>query len=183
MTRTSETTRDPGRLTAAVWLVLKRYSAQLRKQPALTAGAIILPALGDILTYYAPPLIIAQLLGRVTRDESLGVRELAPYVAGFAGLWLGGQGCWRVAVASSFASRFAVSKRYIPRPWMSCSRKISRSFKTTTRDPSETRPRICEAVRGRVRRDGVQVATTILPLGFVSVVLWQYSPWLVAVML
>ena len=60
MTTTSETTRDPGRLTAAIWLVLRRYSAQLRKQPALTAGAIILPAMGDIFTYYAPPLVIAQ---------------------------------------------------------------------------------------------------------------------------
>ena len=99
MATTSETTRDPGRLTAAIWLVLKRYSAQLRKQPALTAGAIILPAMGDILTYYAPPLDHRAAARTGDTRRVARVRELAPYVAGFAGLWLGGQVCWRVAVA------------------------------------------------------------------------------------
>jgi hypothetical protein len=31
----------------------------------------VLPAIGDILTYYGPPLVIARLLGRFARSESL----------------------------------------------------------------------------------------------------------------
>jgi ATP-binding cassette subfamily B protein len=184
MTTTSETTRDPGRLTAAVWLVLKRYSAQLRKQPALTAGAIILPALGDILTYYAPPLIIAQLLGRVTRDESLGVRELAPYVAGFAALWLGGQVCWRVAVALIIRVEIRGLEALYTEAMDELLAKDLAFFQDNYAGS------VTKRALGYARRfedvfdvTAFQVATTILPLGFVSVVLWRYSPWLVAVML
>ena len=184
MATTSETTRDPGRLTAAIWLVLKRYSAQLRKQPALTAGAIILPAMGDILTYYAPPLIIAQLLGRVTRDESLGVRELAPYVAGFAGLWLGGQVCWRVAVA--LIARVEI--RGLEALYTEAMDELlgkDLAFFQDNYAGSVTKRALGYARRFEDVFDvtSFQIAPSVLPLGFVSVVLWQYSPWLVAVML
>ena len=58
----------------------------------------MLPALADILNYYAPPLVIARLLGRFARNESLTSAHLVPYVLTFAGLWIAGQVCWRVAV-------------------------------------------------------------------------------------
>src|SRR5262245_28711265 len=95
---TRDPARDQKRLTAALRLVLIRYGRQLRQRPFLTAGAIVFPALGDILNLYAPPLIIARLLARFARNEALGPRELLPYIAAFAALWLGGQACWRVAV-------------------------------------------------------------------------------------
>ena len=51
------------RLGAALRFVLRRYLAQVRRWPFLAAGALLLPAVGDVLTLYAPPLVVARLLG------------------------------------------------------------------------------------------------------------------------
>jgi ATP-binding cassette subfamily B protein len=90
---------DTTRLTASLRLVLARYARQLRRTPWLAAAAIVLPAVGDILTFYAPPLVVARLLGRFARNESLSSAEVLPYVLTFAALSAGGQICWRLAVA------------------------------------------------------------------------------------
>jgi hypothetical protein len=84
---TTETDRDPQRLTAALRLVLRRYGAQLRRQPAIAIGALLLPAAGDVLTLYAPPLVVAKLLGGFVRNERFTVADLTPYVPMFAILW------------------------------------------------------------------------------------------------
>lgn len=88
MTTSSATQRDPRRLTAALRLVLRRYGAQLRRRRAIAIGALLLPAVADVLTFYAPPLVIAKLLGRFARNEPLTLAALTPYVLTFAAL------CW-----------------------------------------------------------------------------------------
>ena len=98
-TETDLDPRDPKRLTAALRIVLRRYGAQVRRRPAMAAGALLLPALGDVLTLYAPPLVVAKLLGRFARNEQRAAADLLPYVVAFAVLWLAGQASWRIAVA------------------------------------------------------------------------------------
>ncbi|HKE05903.1 MAG TPA: hypothetical protein VKE91_17770 [Blastocatellia bacterium] len=95
---TTETdNRDPQRLTAAIWLVVRRYCSQIRRRPAVATPALVLPGLGQILIFYAPPLIIARLLGEFASDARPSLRELMPYVLTFAGVWLAGEAIWRVA--------------------------------------------------------------------------------------
>ena len=89
---------DPGRLRAALWLVVRRYAAQVRRRPAIAIPALILPGIADALIFYAPPLVVARLLGAFARDEQLTARELAPYVLALAGLWLAGEVVWRLAL-------------------------------------------------------------------------------------
>ena len=99
MTVTIDADRDPERLNDALRLVLRRYGAQIRRRAAIAIPAVLLPALGDVLTVYAPPLVVAKLLGTFARQEHLSPADLAPYVLTFAGLWLAGQIVWRIAVA------------------------------------------------------------------------------------
>ena len=61
--------------------------------------ALLLPAVGDVLTVYAPPLVVAKLLGAFARGSHLSPSEMMPYVLTFAGLWLAGQVAWRIAIA------------------------------------------------------------------------------------
>ncbi len=89
--------RDTSRLRASLRLVLARYWRQARRTPLLSVASVLLPAAADILNYYAPPLVIARLLGRLGRNDTLTWQDLVPYVATFAGLWIAGQLCWRVA--------------------------------------------------------------------------------------
>jgi ATP-binding cassette subfamily B protein len=91
------TTGESQRLRAALQLVLRRYLAQLRQRPLLSAAALVLPGLGNLLIFYAPPLVVARLLGRVTGDEPLTLARVWPSVALLAALWLAGEVIWRLA--------------------------------------------------------------------------------------
>ena len=72
----TDTDRDPQRLREALKLVLRRYAAQIRRRPAIALPALLLPAVGDVLTFYAPPLVVAKLLGAFARDEHLSAAQL-----------------------------------------------------------------------------------------------------------
>src|SRR3989442_13883548 len=103
MVMTDETdNRDPQRLTAALWLVVRRYFAQVRRRRAIAIPALILPGLGEVLIFYVPPLIIAKVLGAFARQSRPTPRELMPYVLAFAGGWsLGGEVGWVGGVLSA----------------------------------------------------------------------------------
>jgi ATP-binding cassette, subfamily B, bacterial len=89
--------RKPQRFTAALKLVLQRYAAQVRRRPGLTIPALLLPAIGDVLAFYVPPLIIARLLSTFATAERLSARDLVPYVLVFTVVWLAGETFWRIA--------------------------------------------------------------------------------------
>ncbi len=97
MSPQSEPLRDDRRLAASLRLVLTRYAAQLRRRPLLAAAAMLLPGLGNLLIFYAPPLVVARLLGSVSADEPLTLARVWPSVALMAGLWLAGEVIWRLA--------------------------------------------------------------------------------------
>jgi hypothetical protein len=50
-----------------------------------------------VLTFYAPPLVVARLLGAFARNAPMSADDLAPYVLSFAGLWTQdkSRGAWR----------------------------------------------------------------------------------------
>jgi ATP-binding cassette subfamily B protein len=175
--------RDTTRLTASVRLVLARYARQLRRTPWLAAGAVLLPALADILTFYAPPLVIAGLLGRFARNETLTMTDLVPYVLTFAALWTGGQVCWRVAVALIIRVEIRGLKALYVEAMEELLAKDLAFFQNNYAG-SLTKRALGFARRFEDVFDVVvfQVAPSVLPLGFVAVVLWAQSPWLIVVL-
>jgi ATP-binding cassette, subfamily B, bacterial len=180
----TEEKRDPKRLRSALGFVLRRYGAQIRRQPLLAVGALLFPALGDVLTFYAPPLLIAKLLGAFARNQTFTAAQLAPYVLGFAGLWLAGQICWRIAV--SFIIRMeirSIEALYIEALDELLARDLA--FFQNNYAGSLTKRALGFAKRFEDVFDTLsfQLASTVLPLVFVGVVLWSYSPWLIVLLL
>ena len=183
MTLRSETERDPRRLTDALRLVLRRYAVQLRRRPGIALGALLLPAVGDVLTFYAPPLVIAKLLGWFARNQTFTPAELTPYVITFAALWLSGQICWRVAIA--LISRIEVrgmEALYIE-AMDELLAKDMRFFQDNYAG-SLTKRALGYARRFEDVFDvlSFQVAPTLLSLAFAGAVLWTYSGWLILVL-
>ena len=130
---------EKDRLGAALRFVLRRYVAQVRRWPFLAAGAFLLPAVGDVLTLYAPPLVVARLLGVFASSRQLTADELLPYILTFIALWVSGQIAWRIARGVDRPRRDPrLWRRCTSRRWTSCSPRISRSSTTTTpaRSPS-----------------------------------------------
>jgi ATP-binding cassette subfamily B protein len=168
------------RLRAAVRLVLRRYGAQLRRRPVMAAGAVLLPALADILSQYAPPLVIARLLGSFSRAESLSAGELAPYVLTFAALWGAGQAVWRAAMALLIRIELrGMEALYIEAMDELLAKDVA--FFHDNYAGSLTKRALGYARRFEDVVDVLcfQVSTTLFPLVFVGVVLWSYSPWLI----
>jgi ATP-binding cassette subfamily B protein len=183
-TTTTETDRDPRRLAAALRLVLRRYGAQLRRQPAIAIGALLLPAVGDVLTLYAPPLVVAKLLGGFARHERFAVADLTPYVLTFAALWLIGQVIWRIAVALIARVEIrGMQALYIEAMDELLAKDLA--FFQNNYAGSLTKRALGYARRFEDLFDvlSFQVASTVLPLGFVAVVLWAYSPWLIVLLI
>ncbi len=184
MASTSDSDRDPGRLSAALRLVLRRYVRQVRLRPALAIPALVLPGIGDVLVFYTPPLVIARLLGQFAREEQLSAAELTPYVLTFAGLWLMGEIVWRVAfVLISRAEVRGIEALYIEAMDELLAKDLA--FFQDNYAGSLTKRALGFARRFEDVFDvmAFQVIASAIPLVFATFVLWTYSPLLIVVLL
>jgi len=181
MAMTNETeNRDPERLTAALWLVVRRYCRQARRRPVIAIPALLLPGLGEIFSFYVPPLIIARVLGTFARDAIPTARELIPYVLAFAGAWFAGEAVWRVAgFLLARAEIRGLEELYIEAMDELLAKDLS--FFHDNYAGSLTKRALSYARRFEDVFDvmSFQVIANFLPLGFVAFVLWTYSPLLI----
>ena len=179
-----DSNRDPGRLSAALRLVLRRYLAQVRRRPAIAIPALILPGIADALIFYAPPLVVARLLGAFARDERLTAGELVPYLLVFAGVWLAGEAVWRIALLLMTRAEIrGMESLYIEAMDELLAKDLS--FFHNNFAGSLTKRALGYARRFEDVFDVLcfSVSSNLIPLLFVGAVLWSYSPWLIAVLL
>jgi len=185
---TKTSTRDPDcdskRLSASLWLVVRRYAAQIRRRPALAIPALLLPGIGTILVFYAPPLVIAKLLAAFARGEQLSSGQLAPYVLTFAALWLAGEALWRGA--DCFIARAEI--RGMEALYIEALDELLAKDLPFFHD--NFAGSLTKRALGYARRFEdvfdvmcLQVAANLIPVAFVVAVLWTYSPALVATLL
>jgi len=184
VTETLELTRDPHRLGASLAFVLRRYAVQLRRMPVLAGAALLLPALGEVLSSYGPPLLIARLLGAFARNQRFTAAALVPYVLAFAAMWLAGQALWRIAMG--LLSRVEIRSMqalYLEALDELLARDLA--FFQDNFAGSLTKRALAYARQFENVFDVLcfQVASPLLPLIFVAVVLWGYSPWLIIVLM
>ena len=146
--------------------------------------ALILPGFGDALIFYAPPLVVAKLLGTFARNEQLSARELTPYVLTFAGLWLAGEVIWRIALLLMSRTEIrAMESLYIEAMDDLLAKDVS--FFHDNFAGSLTKRSLGYARRFENIFDVLcfSVSANVIPLVLVAVVLWSYSPILIAVLL
>src|SRR5919197_296626 len=172
--------RDSKRLRASLWLVVRRYAAQIRRRPALAVPALLLPGAGTVLVHYAPPLVIAKLLGAFARGEQLSSRQLAPYVLTFAAVWLAGEVLWRVG--DCFIARVEI--RGMEALYIEALDELIAKDLPFFHD--NFAGSLTKRALGYARRFEdvfdvmcLQAAANAIPVVFVIAVLWTYSPALV----
>ena len=179
-----EKNTDPLRFSASLRLVLKRYAAQVWRRPLLALPALLLPAIGDILGFYVPPLVVARLLAVFARGERPSFAELYPYVIAFTGVWLAGEGLWRLG--EPFIARLEIRSMeslYIEAMDELLAKDLA--FFQNNYAGSLTKRALGYSRRFEDVFDHLcfSVFPNILPLVFVSAVLWRYSPWLIVVLI
>ena len=175
--------RDPLRFGAALRLVVRRYARQVRQRPLVSIPALILPGIGDILVFYAPPLVVARLLEAFARDERLSARRASLFVLAFAGLWLVGEALWRIA--APFIARAEIRSMealYVEAMDELLAKDLA--FFQDNYAGSLTKRALGYARRFEDVFDTMcfLVVPKVLPFVFVAFVLWRYSPVLILVL-
>ncbi len=175
------TARD--RRAAALRLAVRLYGRELRRRPWLTAGAMLFPAVGSVCVSYLPPLVVAALVGRAVAGEPLSGPLLVPYVLAFAAALLGGEALWRLGVhCLNRADAYGIEQLY-----------VSGLDALLAKDASFFHDNFAGSLTKRVLSFASQyedfvdtlsfrIVSSIVPLGFASVVLWRIEPLLVAVL-
>ena len=183
MTSTRHNDTDRRRLSEALRLVLRRYYAQVCRWKVYAVPALLLPAVGDVLTIYAPPLVVARLLAAFAQREEITFSEFIPYLAAFAGLWIAGQIVWRLAVAMIIRAEIrGLEALYVEAMDELLAKDVA--FFHNNYAGSLTKRALGFARRFEDVFDvaAFQISASFLPLAFAGVVLWSYSPWLILVL-
>ena len=175
-------TSAPGK--GPVGLALRYYGRELLRLRWWTAPAMLLPAVGNIGINYVAPLVVAKLVGRVADDGSISHAALVPYVIAFAGTLLLAETLWRVGLYCLFRlEAYGIEQLYV----IGMDELFAKdaAFFHDNFAGSLTKRVLSFASRFEDFVDTLtfSVVGSLVPLLFGAVVLWQYTPLLVLVLL
>ena len=172
------------RRRAALRLALRLYARELRRRPLLTLWALVLPALGNICLHYLPPLAVAAVVGRLIAGEDLTAGLVAPYVVAFAAAMLAGQVCWRAGIhCLNRADAYGMEQLYIDGMDELLAKDAAFFHENFAGSLTKRVLSFASQYEDFVDTLAFQIVANLLPLVFASVVLWQFDPLLVLVML
>jgi ATP-binding cassette subfamily B protein len=167
-----------------VLLVLRYYGGQMALLRRFALPAMLLPALGSTGLNYVAPLIVAALIGRLTAHGVVTAGEAVPYVLGFAGLLLFSEMLWRIGLhCMNRLDGRAIENLYV----IGMDELLAKdsAFYHDNFAGSLTKRALSFATRFEEFADTLMfnVVGNLVPIGFACVILWRYSPWLVAALL
>jgi ATP-binding cassette subfamily B protein len=168
---------------SAVLLAVRYYCGEMTRQWRVAVPAVMLPALGNICLAYLAPLVVAALVGDLAGGGDTSLPALLPYVIGFGALLLAGEVLWRGGL--HFLNR--TDARGIERLG------VVGMDELLTKDVAFFHDNFAGSLTKRVLgfssrfEDFADTLTfsimaKVVPLIFASVVLWQYHPLLVLVL-
>ena len=167
----------------AVRLALHFYRRELTRQKLLSVPALALPALGNISLLYLAPLVVAQLAGRLADGADVGLATVLPSVLAFAGFVLLAEAFWRLGVhCLNRTDGRGIENLYV----LGMNELLAKdaAFFHDNFAGSLTKRVLSFASRFEEFVDTLAFAViaNVVPLIFASVVLWQYDPLLVVVL-
>src|SRR3954454_24409809 len=164
----------------AVLLALRYYGPEMARLKRFTGPGMLLTSLGTTCIFYAAPLVVAQLVGRLASHKSFGVSAAVPYVLGLAGVLLVAEIAWRIGIhclnrlegrgiehlyVIGMDELFAKDAAFFHDNFAGALTKRVLSFASRFEEFADTLT--------------FNVLGSLVPLVFGSVVLWRYEPLLV----
>jgi ATP-binding cassette subfamily B protein len=171
------------RRKTAVLLALRYYGRELARNRRVAVPALLLPALGNTCQAYVGPLIVAALAGRLAGGEDVGPATVLLHVLGFAAVLLLAEGLWRVGVhCLNRTDGRGIENLYV----IGMNELLAKdaAFFHDNFAGSLTKRVLSFAARFEEFVDTLafSVIASFVPLVFASVILWQYDPMLVVVL-
>ncbi|MCL2585350.1 MAG: ABC transporter ATP-binding protein/permease [Streptosporangiales bacterium] len=170
----------PGR-KRSVLLALRYYARQMLRLWRFTLPGVLFPAVGTTCISYVAPLFVARLAGQFAGRGTVSVSAALPDVLGFAGMILAGEVAWRIGIhCINRFEGYGIESLYI----IGMDELLAQdaAFFHDNFAGSLTKRALSFASRFEDFADTLafNVVATLVPLVFASVVLWRYSPLLVA---
>jgi ATP-binding cassette, subfamily B, bacterial len=169
---------------AAVLLALRYYWQELTSRKRMALPALLGPALGNICILYISPLLVAGLVGDLIDGKTVRFDTVAPWVFGFVGVLLVAEALWRIGL--HYLNRtdgHGIEHLYV----LGMNELLAKdaAFFHDNFAGSLTKRVLSFAARFEEFVDTMafSVIANIMPLAFASIVLWQYDPMLVVVLI
>jgi ATP-binding cassette subfamily B protein len=160
------------------------YFRETKKDWKWALPALLLPAIGTVFTTYVPPLIFSQALSAFASEEVFALNDIAYFVGIVGGAWLFGEFLWRLA----FHFLQIIETRVMERLYISAMHRLLQQdlgFFHDNFGGSLTKKVISYAREYESFMDAMAfyIFANVLPLFFVCFVLWNFSPWLVVILI
>ncbi|GAA4183951.1 ABC transporter ATP-binding protein [Streptosporangium oxazolinicum] len=178
----------PSARRSAVLLALRYYNGELLTQWRVAVPALILPALGNTCLFYMAPLAVGAIVGRLADGgadgEDVTIAVLMPYVLGFGALLLAGEVLWRVGLHFLYRTEARGIERLGATGMDELLAKDAAFFHDNFAGALTKRVlSFSSGFESFVDTLTFSIIAKVVPLAFASVVLWQYHPLLVFVLL
>jgi ATP-binding cassette subfamily B protein len=163
---------------AATRMALRDYLAQIWHFRKFTLSAMLFVSLGNIAVAYVPPLVIASALNKFNGTVPT-LHDVLPYLLWFGGAWFGGELLWRI----TFLLLSAGEKRIMQTLYINALGALHKQdlgFFHNNFAGSLTKKTIGYGRNFESFFDTIvfSVVANMMPLIFVGIILWRYSPWL-----
>lgn len=168
-------------MNSALKQTLREYIQETRKEWPYALGALLFPAIGNIFVFYAPPLVFARGLAAFAAHQTFTLFDVWKFVALVGGVWIVGEIIWRLGIFCLVKLELRITERL----YISAVHRLLQhdlAFFHNNFGGSLTKKVISYAreYEGFIDTFAFAVFANVIPLVFVSYVLWQFSPWLVA---
>ena len=165
--------------SAAVRSALRYYWREYTSLPLYSLGAFLLPTIGTVLVFFVPPLIIARLVNIIASGGSVSLSSIGGYIALYGGLWLLGEGFWRIGMHLLIRVEKSGKSRLSK---MAFEMLMERDYDFYTNNfvGSLTKKALAFGQRFENFSDVLvfNVFTNVFPIVFAVIVLWRYSFWI-----
>lgn len=157
--------------------VLVDFWGEYVKNPRHVFFAFLMPAIGSILIFFVPPLIVAKLVDMFVANGFLEIRSTFPYIGLFAGVWLLGEIFWRIGLHAVIRLNTlginALSRRAYELLAQQDYNFYANNFAGSLTKKAGAYSRSFESLTDTLV---FWVVGNIFPLIFAFVILWRYSP-------
>ncbi len=161
-------------------LAVKHYWIITLKNWKTSFSSILLTGVGTVLSFYVPPLIIAKILATYQDNNLPSIPDLLPYILAFGGAWLAGELCWRIAIFLLIKTETRGMQQLYLQAMQNMMKKDLAFFHNNfagslTKKTNGYAHRYVDVMDTMV----FNVAANLLPIFFISFILWRFSPLLV----
>lgn len=164
----------------ALRLAVHQYAAQVGEDRRYSVPALLLPGLAGILTWFCPALVVGAALGAFQGGARPTLGQLSPYLLALAGVWLVGEAGWRAGIHYlNRAGTRGASTLYVRAMDDLFAKDLAFFHDNFAGSLTKKVTGYASSYLLVLDTLAYQVTANLLPLGFVCVVLWRYSPWLV----